>query len=282
MKKAFLIALLVAVSAISAGAVGGGVAMAVVRAANPVPGREAPAPEVTVASAALGEPMGLEVRLPLEYDEEPTRRFPVLWLTDDDAHLDHAAHTIRVLATVGIGEPMIVVAVPSSSSRRAFDFIPAGMGDNGGGAARFLDFLVDEARPAIDGEYRTTEQQLLFGHSLGGLFVTWAMTERPEAYAGWIAMSPSFWVGDGAILESLGSYFANRPATAPFFYTSLGAEEGNEMLRYFERVGEQIDLEAGPEWSWSREITPLANHGSNPPISLPAALKAWWAAAPPS
>jgi predicted alpha/beta superfamily hydrolase len=282
MKKALLIALLVGVSAVSAGTVGGGVAMALVRAANPVPGREAPSPEVTVASAALGEPVGLEVRLPLEYGDDPARRFPVLWVTDLREHLDHAAHTIQVLSTVGIGEPMIVVAVPRSSPGRAFDFIPAGMGDNGGGAARFLSFLVDEARPALDAEYRTTDQQLLFGHSLGGLFVTWALTQRPDAYEGWIASSPSFWVGGGAIEESLGAYLDGRPASPPFYFTSLGSQEGNEMSRYFDRVGALVDPEVGPGWRWTREITPLADHGSNPRLSLPAALRAFWAAVPPS
>jgi predicted alpha/beta superfamily hydrolase len=107
------------------------------------------------------------------------------------------------------------------------------------------------------------------------------MTQRPEAYEGWIAMSPSFWVGEGAIAASLDAFFEQPPTSAPFYYTSLGAEEGNEMSRYFARVGAQIDLAADPAWNWSRQITPFADHGSNPPLSLPAALRAYWTAAPP-
>jgi predicted alpha/beta superfamily hydrolase len=280
MKKAFLAILVVVVSAVSAGAIGGGVAMALVRQANPQPERIQSEREVAVASEALGEPMTLSVRLPADYDADPERRYPVLWVTDGTSHLDHAAHTAHVLATVGIGEPTIVVAVPSSSPGRAFDFVPEGMGEQGGGADRFLSFLVGEARAAIEDRYRTDGRNLLFGHSLGGLFVTWAMTRDPEAFDGWLASSPSFWVGDGSIESSLRALLEADPAPRTVYFTSLGSEEGNEMARYFDRVEALLEAEAGPGWPYTSEITPAADHGTNPRLSLPSALDAWWSAAP--
>lgn len=275
MKKALFVVLVVVVSAVSAGTVGGGVAMALVRAANPTPGQREPGPSLNVISQSLGEALDLEVRLPLDYDDDPTRGFPVLWLTDDRGHLDHAAHTVQVLATLGEGEPMIIVAVPSSSPGRAYDFVPQGMGERGGGAADFLAFLVEEARPAVEAAYRTDGRNVLFGHSLGGLFVTWAMTERPSAFDGWLASSPSFWVGNGAIAQPLEDFLA-APAPASTYHTSLGADENFEMRRYFDEVGSQIEASAPSGWRWTRELTPHADHGSNPRLSLPSALSSWW------
>ncbi len=276
MRKALLVILLVTVSAVAAGTIGGGVAMALVRGANPGIARPGGDIEITVQSTALQEAMTLDVRLPTGYAEEPERLYPVLWVTDGRSHLDHATHTAQVLATVGIGEPMIVVAIPNSSVGRSFDFIPEGMGERGGGAEPFLNFILDEALPTLDAELRTDDRDLLLGHSLGGLFVTWAMARSPESFDAWLAFSPSFWVGEGAVTESLGALFAADPEPNTYFFASLGVDEGNQMLRHFDAVLEFIGTHASSTWAWDDEITPGADHGSNPPLSLPTALQSYW------
>src|SRR5262249_41422131 len=146
----------------------------------------------------------LRVALPVSY-AEGTRAYPVLWVTD--AMLETALSALGFF--VG-GVDLIVVsvgpeAVPMRefSRRRTYDFMPhadfyppAPGGEQlrreleglfseipawpGGGAATFLDFLVDEARPALAADYSMSpDDHGLFGYSMGGGFVGFALFARP-------------------------------------------------------------------------------------------------------
>jgi hypothetical protein len=76
-------------------------------------------------------------------------------------------------------------------------------GDIGGGPA-FRDFLVDALRPHIEERFDVdASQSLLFGHSLGGLFVLNTMLEAPGAFRNLLAISPALWFADRALLRRL-------------------------------------------------------------------------------
>jgi len=56
----------------------------------------------------------------------------------------------------------------------------------------FLDFIDTELLSYIDNTYRTSDFRAISGHSLGGLFVTYTMTQTPELFDGYLAQSPAF------------------------------------------------------------------------------------------
>ena len=129
----------------------------------------------------------IQVALPPSYDTDPDATYPVLWLTDGREYLSATATLVRQYAMARLIPELIVVSVGPPSDlndvveiqrRRTFDFSPkedvlydglggqkmrqmmAAMGDAvptmpGGGAPGFLDFLVDEVRPALAADYRT-------------------------------------------------------------------------------------------------------------------------------
>jgi uncharacterized protein len=69
-----------------------------------------------------------------------------------------------------------------------------------GGAARFLAAIAKDIKPAVAARYRIDpSQQMLFGHSFGGLFVLYAMTHDPTLFTHWVAASPSIWFEDRLI-----------------------------------------------------------------------------------
>jgi predicted alpha/beta superfamily hydrolase len=58
------------------------------------------------------------------------------------------------------------------------------LGDNGD---NLLAFLTDELRPFLEARYSIDRSQsVLFGHSLGGLFVANVIARKPDAFAGYI------------------------------------------------------------------------------------------------
>ena len=44
-------------------------------------------------------------------------------------------------------------------------------------------------------------RDILFGHSLGGLFVLHTMYKHPDAFQTWLALSPSVWWDDRSVLK---------------------------------------------------------------------------------
>jgi predicted alpha/beta superfamily hydrolase len=278
LKAGALALVLVVVAALSGGLVGGGAAIALVRTAYNGPTQAVVDSEVVVHSKALGEPVSLAIRLPVEYEEDPGRRFPVLWVLDGRSRGEEAYTTLQVLSRVGVARAAIIVQVPSTSRGRRADFTPPeeGDGESGAGANAFLRFLVDEAIPAVAEVYRVDGERILVGHSLGGLFALHAWVKDPSSFDGYFVFSPSVWVDDQAILGALEARLARGPVEPSRLFLTLGADEGNEMSRGFDSLRTLLGS-SGPEGlDWHAEITPQANHGNNPRLSIPGAAEWYW------
>lgn len=275
--KLLLLLAVVVASAAVAGTVGGAAGTSLARRALDIEPAALPGDRFAVQSEVLGETIDLAVRLPVGYAAEPEQRYPVLWTTDGRSHLDHAAVTVETLHRLGLGPQAIVVAVPSTSGGRSSDFLPpeAGWAQWDGRSDRFLAFLLEDARPAVESAFRTTDEHLLFGHSFGGVFVSWAWMERPDAFSGWFASSPSWWTADGALLDMIEQALESGEPR-PWLDATLGSEEGFGMDGPFERARLMFEA-ADPEGTWHRfERTDAADHGSNPELALPRALAAYW------
>lgn len=125
-------------------------------------------------------------------------------------------------------EPGLVVAVgyPTDNlldmRRRSRDYTPAKATPNSGtylkpedtgDAERFLDFIEQELKPAIQAEFKTNpSRQSIYGHSFGGLFVLHALLTRPGTFANYISASPSIWWADRAILKTSAEFLSRKPA----------------------------------------------------------------------
>lgn len=161
---------------------------------------------------------------------------PVLFLLDADVEFSLAAEIARLN---GVGDfwptPMVVgvgygVDYLDCARLRTADLTPplgdAGKqalgnlvdvtGDVNGGAQAFLSFLIDTLGPEISRRYpeASITDRILFGHSLGGLFTSYALLTRPEAFATFLPTSPSLWWDNFSILSHLPA-LAERLKTLP-------------------------------------------------------------------
>ncbi|WP_158265441.1 alpha/beta hydrolase [Blastopirellula marina] len=164
---------------------------------------------------------GLDYRIFLSIPDQspPPEGFPVLFVLDGNAYFPLAATLSRFqargprsgLVIVGIGYP---TDDAFHMQRRTFDMttkadpkkLPPSRGGRGwhesGGADQFLEFIKNELRPlvakkvAIDGE-----RHAIVGHSFGGLFVMHTLFTHPNSFQTYIAISPSGWWNDYALLQ---------------------------------------------------------------------------------
>jgi predicted alpha/beta superfamily hydrolase len=203
----------------------------------------------------------IQIALPASYSKS-NETYPVLWVTDGSEFFETAVRVVNTYERKYV-PAMIVVAigVPREASaefqaRRTYDFIPdvvrgfEGFGseilkreiaDNDrrlkaagmpptteqGGAAVFLQFLVDVVRPALARDYRIGREHVLFGDSAGGFFCTYALLARPDAFQKYICGSPSLYWGNNELFRMEERYARrHRDLRAEVFF---GAGE-NEVI----------------------------------------------------
>ena len=150
-----------------------------------------------LGSQAVGRAYHIHVRLPEGYEEDESRRYPVVYLLDGDStfpmlaplHLfmhydDKVPEAILVGIAYGSFEPGI--------NRRDVDFRLVMDDGSPGGAARFLSMLEDELLPRIDRQWRTDpERRVIVGQSRGGSAVLQAAWLKPGLFWGHVASNPA-------------------------------------------------------------------------------------------
>ena len=187
--------------------------------------------KLVIKSSVLGEDRTILVRTPPGY-ETNKRAYPVMYMTDGDAHIGHTGSTIEFLSRNGRMSEMIVVGITNTDRTR--DLTPTkATGPNAdqlptaGGADNFLKFIATELIPEIEKQYRVQPYRVLAGHSLGGLFVVHALITRPELFKAYVAVSPSLQWSDEATLKRAEEFFKTRKELNATLFTSLGTEPGD-------------------------------------------------------
>lgn len=166
-------------------------------------------------SSAAGEQYEIMVAWP--EGPPPPGGWPALYVLDGEDNFAIATLTARRLARAGsrsgVGDGIVIGIGAGPLARRVRDYtppvpgyrIPAGKPAAGletGGADAFLDFLTREVMPAVNKRRPVDEsRETLMGHSFGGLLAMHARMTRPGTFDAVVAVSPSLWFGDGALLK---------------------------------------------------------------------------------
>jgi predicted alpha/beta superfamily hydrolase len=203
-------------------------------AAQAAPPAYEPPSSFKLKSAVLGEERTILVRLPAAYGRGE-QRFPVLYMTDGDAHMQHTSGTVQFLALNGRMPEMIVVGIPNTDRMRDLsptrvETLPGNPNvrfPTSGGADKFLKFIETELIPHVEKQYRVQPFRVLAGHSLGGLFAVHAMVSRPELFNAYIAVSPALQWDNFVMSERLKTFFNDRKDYNRTLYVSLGNEPGD-------------------------------------------------------
>lgn len=148
-------------------------------------------------SEILNEKRIIEVILPTNYKPESNEKFDVFYLLDgyDNKQLFYQIQQLTVREKYA--PQIIIVAVFNTDRNRDFTPTPVKYFKTSGGASNFLSFLKKELIPYIDKAYPTNGQNILYGHSLSGLFTMFTLLNEPQLFSSYIAVDPSFWYDEG-------------------------------------------------------------------------------------
>ena len=215
------------------------------------------------ASRLLKNRRDLIVYLPPGYDDQPKRRFPVLYLHDGQNLFDgatsfipgedwHVGQTADACIGAGRVEPLIIVGVYNTGKQRLAEYTPTRAPRLGGGRAnRYAKFLLEEVRPFLERNYRVlqgVENTGIGGSSLGGLVSLYLGLRQPNIFGKIAALSPSVWWNQRVILR-LAAAASVRPL--PRVWLDIGTREGPRIVDDVERFR---DILLGKGWQLGRDL----------------------------
>jgi trehalose-phosphatase len=124
----------------------------------------------------------------------------------------------------------VVIGIDHGGSKRIDELSPFEMQTGAGGLDGLLDWIVDSLIPRLAAELPLIPGPVgavVGGSSMGGLAALYAHFRKPRDFGGALAMSPSFWVGDGRILR----WVRAQPTPAlSRIYLDCGVREGRGTL----------------------------------------------------
>lgn len=223
-----------------------------------------------INSAVLGEERTILVRVPAGYETNKLR-YPVLYMTDGNAHIGHTSSTVEFLARNGRMSEMIVVAITNTDRTR--DLSPTrvtttvGGGNTAlqfptsGGGDKFLKFIETELIPEIEKRYRTHQYRIFAGHSLGGLFAIHAMLSRPELFNAYVAVSPALQWDNQVVVKRAEDFFKSRKEWDGTLFMTLGREPG-PIEDGFYQLKQVLEKNQTKGFEWAAQVLDDEDHGS--------------------
>ncbi|KGJ92276.1 alpha/beta hydrolase-fold protein [Colwellia psychrerythraea] len=229
-----------------------------------------------INSTYLNEEREIQVLLPESYHSNKEANYPVIYLLDGDYNFHGVSGMLDFLSNKAQLIPdVILVGIADKGTDVYRQYMtPAALTapfkkEDAGKAELFLTFLEKELKPYINNHYRAANNSILFGGSIGGLFVLNALFESPNAFEHFVSNSPSVWLNDHGIMAKANSFVGESEHKPTSLYLSLGDEERQGVYG----VLQLLDEKQPKNIDWQFSHYPDENHNSVGLVALRADLK---------
>ena len=192
---------------------------------------------VTIPALSGDKSRKAYVWLPDDYEEQPEKRYGVLYMfdghnvfRDEDATFGKSWGMECYLQETR--KDLIIVAVECNhqGNNRLMEYSPVAYrnkqhGSIPGKAPVYMDWLVNQLKPFIDRTLRTypdRDHTSLAGSSMGGLIALYGVSAYNHIFRQAACLSPSLWVSFGAVLEMVAKARVGRDTC---IYMDYGSEE---------------------------------------------------------
>jgi predicted alpha/beta superfamily hydrolase len=212
----------------------------------------------TLATTAPAETRHINVYTPPGYDTS-TDRYPVLYMLDGGLQEDfpHVAKAVDEGIRAGEIQPLILVGIENTERRRDMTGPTTVDSDKAiaprvGGSAVFRAFIAKQLMPEIGRRYRVNGRRGIIGESLAGLFAVECFLLEPDLFDTVIAISPSLWWDNGALLREAPTLLSNQRQSARRLY--LASADEDNIAPNVERLADILTSEhpEGLDWLYVR------------------------------
>ena len=197
-------------------------------------------------SDIIGDIFQITVMEPSVDSEKP---LPVVYITDANSMLGTACEAVNNMMLGGEIPPVLLVGVgypvgdkfddflrlrtrdfsptldkvQAASTARFADLEPAAI--ECGGALKFTQFLTTELRAFVASKYNIGADATFVGNSMGGLFGTYVLFNKPSAFQRYVLGSPWYYWDYPVSFEYERSYADNNDDLEAIVYMAAGEDE---------------------------------------------------------
>jgi len=250
-----------------------------------------PQEEFSIASEATQTTREIVVHLPKNYDPDREEGYPVLYMLDAGSTDKLTAEMASFYHWGDLMPELIVIGLKNVS--RGLDFLPHYyehevegelVFGNGG---KLLAYIENELIPFANAQFNTNGDDTLAGHSWGGQFVTYALSQSPGVFDAYFITSPAF--GDDGkwstkTFDALEQTLSQDQDVPELVYLSVGGDgapgalSDAGLLPEYYRLAALLRQHLPEEVTLVHEVHDNANHTSNSAISIAKALQLYFAA----
>lgn len=205
-------------------------------------------------SSVIGEDYEIYVLRTAAYDSGKIK-LPVLYMTDGDWNMTVAMNCFSMLRQdYNTREPLIVgIGYGKGKNKRMRDLDPQS------GGPKFLTFIEKEVIPFINEKYRTEKEKGIYGYSMGGMFTTYILFNRPELFDEVFIGAPG---NNGRLLmPAARQYFKTHKDLKSKVFAGVGSYEHETVLNIDSFKNYLIGKNCA-SLQFRIDITAGANHGA--------------------
>ncbi len=208
----------------------------------------------SIHSATIGEDYTLYVLRTAIYDTTDIK-LPVLYMTDGDWNMTVAMNCFSMLRQdYNTREPLIVgIGYGKGKNQRMRDLDPA----TGGPA--FLIFIEKEVMPFVAKKYRINDEKAIYGYSMGGMFTTYILFNRPDLFDMVFIGAPGN--NGNQLMPSAELYFKDHKDLKSKVFIGVGSYE-NEVVGNINKFTDYLLSFKCPGLAIRKAFTPGASHGA--------------------
>jgi predicted alpha/beta superfamily hydrolase len=233
-----------------------------------------------IQSKVAGHPYDVYVHLPAGY-ATATQKYPVLYVVDGDNDFAPSLEYLGLLmAEYHIPEPIVVAIgdggpIGSPGNKRNRDFTPtatAAMPESGGAPA-FLGFIEQELLPMIETTYRAdATQRSYYGYSMGGLFGTYILFQKPTLFRNILLGSPALGYNNSQIFSIEQAYHAAHRDLRVHVFLEVGALEPAGQKEPYQRLVQLLQTRKYTGLDLHTVVIDRATHLTGKPDAMLKAL----------
>jgi uncharacterized protein len=148
-----------------------------------------------------------------------------------------------------------------------------GSSPNYGQTENFYQFLKQELIPTINSTYKTnTDNNSIFGHSLGGLFAFYCLFKNETVFKSYYALSPALWI-DHYSIYNFNKLSAKNNTAKNIYFSAGGLEIMNHIKKGTDEMKGFLNEKKYSNINFSYEIHKNRTHNSQVELSIGYMLK---------
>lgn len=246
--------------------------------------------EISFHSAIFDQDFLIFIQLPMSYNQDSARIYPVMYVTDANRNFPMVANISILLGFPRTDFPEVIVVgigyrlqgMEDWSAWRTRDLTPTNVPstDRGtqemlkrlsgreiyvksGGAEKFLEFILTELTPHIESNYHvSSSDRALGGYSFGGLFTLYALFRRPEAFRLYFAGSPIISWDKGVLYRFEEECSLSHTDINAKLFMTAGSLESQAMINNIDTLKSRLMMRNYPNLSVEAHVFDGETHVS--------------------